>query len=96
MGKRKDDQAPFWIMMNQAEANIIGWALEQVGSIQRAAGLLGVNEGYLYNRCRALGLGKAINNNHSPKKPKPGAGIPEAESTEVNSTSGVEDEGDAA
>ena len=55
--KRKNENAPYWVMLRKAEKDIIEWGIKQAsGSIAQAATLLGVNTGHLYRRCRDLGI----------------------------------------
>lgn len=44
------------MMLEESERQILRWALDNAGSGERAAAVLGINEGFLYHRCRELGV----------------------------------------
>ena len=54
--KRKNENAPYWVMMRKAEREIIEWGVEQAGTFRQAAILLGIHPSHIYKRCRILGI----------------------------------------
>jgi transposase-like protein len=55
MPKRKNDDAPYWRTLRKCETDMINFALEQAGSIRKAARSLGVSESFLIVRVKKLG-----------------------------------------
>jgi hypothetical protein len=55
MPKRKNDDAPYWVTLRKCETDMINYALEQAGSIRKAAKSLGVSESFLITRVKTLG-----------------------------------------
>lgn len=55
MPKRKNDDAPYWRTLRKCETDMINYALEQAGSIRKAAKSLGVSESFLIVRVKTLG-----------------------------------------
>lgn len=55
--KRKNENAPYWVMLRQQDKMICEWALEQTGGNARAAAsLLGINTGYMYQKIKDLDI----------------------------------------
>lgn len=48
--------APYWVMLREAEKRILQGAWDQTLEIERAASLLGVSRVYYQKRLRVLGL----------------------------------------
>lgn len=44
------------MMLQESERQILQWALDSAGSPEKAANVLGVNDGFFYHRCRAVGI----------------------------------------
>jgi len=55
MPKRKNEDAPYWRTLRKCETDMINYALEQAGSIRKAAKSLGVSESFLIVRVKKLG-----------------------------------------
>ena len=72
---RRNDQAPYWIQLREAERRIIEFALEHGRSLRQTALLLGVSPNFLSERTRELGV-KAP---ESKPGPKPGTKMPKAQ-----------------
>lgn len=54
---RKNKNAPYWVMMRKAEADIILWALKEADyNVGRAATMIGLTESLLYGRIKYLDL----------------------------------------
>lgn len=70
MPKRKNENAPYWTMLRDSERHIIAYALEQGGTITKAAQLLGISVNYLSERTRELGV-PAPNKGNAPGKKRP-------------------------
>jgi len=72
MPKRRDENAPFWTQMRQAERRIIEYALEHGQTLKKTATLLGISPNYLSERTRELGIPTP----DSKPGPKPGTPKP--------------------
>ena len=68
MPKRRNENAPFWVQMRQAERSIIEFALEHGQTVKRTAALLGISPNYLSERLHHLGIPAP----ESKPGPKPG------------------------
>jgi hypothetical protein len=56
MPKKRDEDAPYWVQLRQAERSIIEFALEHGQSVRGTAALLGISANYLRERTRELGI----------------------------------------
>jgi hypothetical protein len=56
MPKRRDENAPYWVQLREAERHIIEFALEHGGSIRGTAAILGISPNYLRERTRELNI----------------------------------------
>lgn len=82
---RKDPESRLQMMLDHTEKLAIEWAIEQVGSIHKAAELLGVSRPYLYTRINTLNLRhllprkrkKAHAKKEAPPPPEPETAEPE-------------------
>lgn len=69
MPKKRDESAPFWMQMREAERSIIAFAIKCGGTLRKAADLLGISPNYLSERVRDLGMEVP----ESKPGPKPGS-----------------------
>ena len=72
MPKKRDEDAPYWVQLRQAERSIIEFALEHGQSVRNTAALLGISVNYLRERTRELNI---VTPEIKPG-PKPGAKPP--------------------
>jgi type IV secretory pathway VirB10-like protein len=72
MPKKRDEDAPYWVQLRQAERSIIEFALEHGQSVRGTAALLGISANYLRERTRELNI---VTPEIKPG-PKPGAKSP--------------------
>jgi preprotein translocase subunit Sec63 len=56
MPKKRNENAPFWLQIHEAERHIITFALEQCQTILRASSILGVSPNFLSDRINKLGI----------------------------------------
>lgn len=56
MPKRRDENAPYWMQLREAEKRIIEYALEHGRTIRGTAAILGISPNYLSERTRELGI----------------------------------------
>lgn len=53
--KRKDENAPYWVMMRAHDKQTCEWGLEMMdGNVRAAAEFLGLNVGYLHQKIKDL------------------------------------------
>jgi hypothetical protein len=82
---RKDPESRLQMMLDHTEKLAIEWAIEQVGSVHKAAELLGVSRPYLYTRINALNLRHLLPRKRTKahvEKKAPAAPEPETVETE--------------
>lgn len=56
MPKRRDEGAPYWVQLRQAERSVIEFALEHGKTIRGTAAILGISPNFLSERVRELGI----------------------------------------
>jgi hypothetical protein len=56
MPKKRDEDAPYWVQLRQAERSIIEFALEHGQSVRGTAAILGISANYLRERTRELNI----------------------------------------
>lgn len=56
MPKRRDEGAPYWVQLRQAERSVIEFALIHGQTIRGTAAILGISPNFLSERVRELGI----------------------------------------
>jgi len=56
MPKKRDEGAPYWVQLRQAERSVIEFALGHGQTIRGTATILGISPNYLSERLRELGI----------------------------------------
>jgi len=56
MPKRRNENAPYWQQLREAERRIIEYALEHGQTLRGTASILGISPNYLSERTRELGI----------------------------------------